>query len=71
MIYFVIELQTMPNNVAANIVTSYYDRAEAERQYYLALAAAAVSTLPVHAAALLTNDGTMIMHKSYTHAQVK
>lgn len=66
--YIVIEIQTNADGTVGNLVYSYTDRNEAERQYHLILASAAVSELPAHSAVMLTNDGRCIMSQCYKHA---
>ena len=56
--YIVIELQTNNvNGTVGNLVYAYANRNDAERKYHLILADAAVSTINVHAAVLMTNEG--------------
>ena len=64
--YIVIELQTS-NGTTANIVTTYATREQAESKYHTILAAAAVSSVEIHAATILTPDGFQLMHEAYTH----
>jgi hypothetical protein len=61
----VIEIQTNENGTVGNLVYAFQDRSAAERQYHLVLAAAAITTLPMHAAVMLTNDGNIIAHQVY------
>jgi hypothetical protein len=63
--YIVIEIQTNIDGTVGNLVYAYQDRQQAERQYHLILAAAAISGLPVHAAVMLRNDGSVIEHQAY------
>lgn len=65
--YIVIELQTNADGVVANLVYQYNSRDEAESKFHYILAAAAVSTLPVHAAVMLTNAGTTVKSEYYRH----
>lgn len=67
--YIVIELQTAADGTVGNLVYAYDDRNAAEQKYHLILAAAAVSTLPSHAAVLLTSEGITLMHACYHHMQ--
>lgn len=64
--YIVIELQTN-NGSTANIVTTHDTREEAESKYHTILAAAAVSSVEIHAATILTPDGFQLMCQSYHH----
>lgn len=65
--YIVIELQTNADNAVANLVYQYASRDEAESKFHSILASAAVSSLPVHAAVMLTNAGTMVKSEYYRH----
>ena len=64
--YIVIELQTT-GGVTANIVTAYADFAVALQKYYTILAAAAVSSVEIHAAVMLNAKGELLRHESFTH----
>lgn len=65
--FVVIELQTNSDGTCGNFVWAFETRAEAESKYHSVLAAAAVSTVRVHAAVLLQNDGMCLASKAYTH----
>lgn len=67
--YIVIELQTMADGKVANLVTQHASRAEAESKYFSVLAAAALSGLPCHAAALMTSTGTLIESRHYLRGE--
>ena len=67
--YIVMELQTAADGTVANLVSQFDDRLAAESTYHSILAAAAVSQLPIHAAMIFTNDGTMVMSSYYVHEQ--
>lgn len=67
MTFLVIEIQTNTDGTVGNLISAYTERNLAEQKYYTVLAAAAVSTLPTHAVALLTNDGQPVMHAVYRH----
>ena len=64
--FVVIELQTIGNTVA-NQVWAFESRDAAFNKYHTVLAAAAISTLPVHAAVILDNYGRQIAAQSFTH----
>lgn len=66
--YIVIELQTTGNSTA-NIVTSYDSKEQAESAYYAILSAAAVSSVPVHSAVIITEEGYPLMSGHYKHEQ--
>jgi len=65
--YIVIELQTNEEGQTANIVQSYSDRNEAASRYHQILAAAAISDVKKHAAALLNEDGFCEKSEFYEH----
>ena len=67
--YLVIEIQTNSDGTVGNLVYSYADRNEAERQYHLVLSSAAVSALPAHAAVLMTSEGQSLERKCYHHVE--
>lgn len=58
--YIVLEMQTHADGNVGTLLTAYDSLHEAESKYYTVLAAAALSTLPVHSAMLLTNNGTTL-----------
>lgn len=64
--YIVIELQTT-NNQTSYIVTTHPTREEAESKFHLILSAAAVSAIPIHAAAILDEFGCILANGSYVH----
>lgn len=67
--YIVVEIQTNANGTIGNLVTAYNDRDQAEHKYHEVLAAAAISSLPIHAAVMLTNEGFLEKHERYIHEQ--
>ena len=67
--YIVLELQTNADGGVGTLVTAFDDWNQAESKYHTVLASAAISSLPCHAAVLLTHDGCMLSNKSYEHAQ--
>lgn len=69
MIYIVTEFQTSNDNTVAVLTNNFTDRQAAESKYHNILSFAAASTLPVHAASIITNEGALIEHKSYKHIQ--
>ena len=64
--FIVIELQTT-NGQTAHIVTTHTTREEAESKFHLILSSAAVSTIPIHAAAILDEFGCILANGSYIH----
>ena len=65
--FIVIEMQTDSENNVATIVDTYATQNEADSKFFLILSAAAVSSVPLHAAAILRNDGRMVRFESYNH----
>ena len=65
--YILIELQTNRDGTVGNIVTAYDELSQAESAWHSVLAAAAISTLPVHAAVLINNLGEVVESRCYTH----
>lgn len=65
--YIVIELQKNTDGVVANIVTSHATLAEAESKFYSILAAAAVNSVPVHSAIIVSEEGFPVKHQCYKH----
>lgn len=65
--FIVVELQTMQDGTVANITTAYETQNAAESAYHSILAAAAISTLPCHAAVIMSGEGFPIAHACYKH----
>lgn len=65
--YIVIEIQTMPDGSVAHLVTVKNTRAEAESTWHSIMAAAAISTLPTHAATILDSAGFSLLSGVYHH----
>lgn len=65
--YVVLEMQTMADGNVACLVTAYDSQMQAESAYHSILASAALSSLPRHAATLLTSDGSAQMYQHYEH----
>ena len=65
--YIILEMQTYADGNIGTLVFTRETRLEAESKYHEVLAAAAISSLPMHAAVLMTNEGNVISHQSYTH----
>lgn len=64
--YIVIEAQT--NNDTTNTITNTYSYYPvAEQAYHTILAAAAVSTVPIHSASMLTERGNLVKYECYEH----
>ena len=63
--YIVIELQTNSDGTVGNLVYAFDDIQSAESKYHAVLAVAALTTLPMHACALLQSDGKMLARQAY------
>jgi len=68
--YIVIEIQVSEQGTTSTIVAAYSDYWTAQQKYHAILAAAAVSALPVHSAAILTPFGDTIEKQSYNRMTV-
>ena len=70
--FYIIETQTTydgdGNKKGATIVTVKNTRNEAESEYHRILQYAAISSVPIHGAVILTDECTPLMYKSYVHA---
>lgn len=67
--FLVMEIQKFQNGNFSTPVTAYPTREKAESKYYSILASAAVSTLPLHAAVLMTEEGYVLSSQSYKHVE--
>lgn len=67
--YIVIEIQKSAENTIATLVNSYANISDAENKYHTVLAFAAISALPIHSCAMLSEDGYLIKRESYIHQQ--
>lgn len=65
--YIVIELQTNADGAIGNIVTAFNSEEQAFAKYHAILSAAAVSSLPCHAAVILDNKGMQIAAQYFKH----
>lgn len=65
--FIVVEIQT--DKTSAILATAYEDMLEAENKYHTVLAAASISSVPVHSCSMLTEDGELIKHDSYDHRE--
>ena len=74
--YYIIEIQKYANGEYGHLIHWASDadadlaRMKAESKYHEVLAAAAISELPQHSAALLASDGTELMRQCYVHTAV-
>ena len=65
--YIVFEIQTNADGTLGTLTSTYTDKAEAESAYHLKLGSAAISALPVHSVAMLTEEGFELKHECYKH----
>lgn len=65
--YIVIEMQKNTDGHVTTLVTEHATLAEAESKYHSVLAYAAVSVLPCHSAAILSDEGFCVDSKCYKH----
>lgn len=66
MTYLVIELQTT-NNITSHLAWSYDNIEQAESKYHSVLSVAAISSIPIHAAVILNQEGNTIKSWFYEH----
>ena len=64
--YIVMELQTT-SGTTSNIVTQFDNLPAAEQQFYLICSSAVVSSVPVHAAAIIDEHGYPVRNECFTH----
>lgn len=65
--YIIVELQTAQDGTCSHLVYTTTNEDEAWSKYHQILSYAAVSSLPAHAAVILSNDGTPIANHCYIH----
>lgn len=65
--FLVVELQTNDQGVTAFLTDTKATRAAADQKYHTILAAAAVSGLPIHSAAILDPTGRCVMNECYVN----
>lgn len=70
MLFIVIEVQS-DGTTASTLVNSYADRNQAESKFHQILTAAAVSSVPIHSAVLMTDRGKTLKTETYTHEEVE
>lgn len=70
--YTILEQQTFENGtVAVPPIQTREDRNEAYSVYYMTLAAAAISSVPMHSVTLLENTGREVEHQCFMHEQAE
>ena len=65
--YYIIEIQKYQDGTFGHLVHYADTRNRAESKYHEVLAAAAISELPQHSAALISDQGFPILNQCYTH----
>lgn len=65
--YLVIEIQTDADGNVATLITQKDDLNEATSVFYSVLSAAAVSSVPLHAAVLMMNNGAVVKREMFDH----
>lgn len=65
--YLVMEIQTWDTGAVQTPTYAYDTQAKAESKYHAILSSAAVGTLPIHAAVLLTAEGYVLESRFYEH----
>ena len=65
--YIILELQTNADGTVGTLINAYADKNEAESQYHRVLMSAAISSLPMHTAFMLTADGYVVKSECYKH----
>lgn len=63
--FAVIELQK--TETLATLVDTYATRAEADSKFHAILSAAAVSSIPIHSAVIIDENGLLMANGTYTH----
>ena len=64
---YVIEIQTNADGTAGTLVYDCPDRIAAYAKYHTVLAAAAESSVLVHACTILTREGVQLEHEHFVH----
>ena len=65
--YYIVELQTLADGQAANLVYTAEEKNQALSKYHEILHYAAISGLPCHAAVVLENDGRQIAREAFVN----
>lgn len=68
--YLVVEIQKFPNGSMSTPSYAFDNLNSAEAKYHTILAAAAVSSLPVHSCILMSEEGFPLRHECYKHELV-
>ena len=65
--YIVLEIQKSSETQVATLVNSFENMNDALSKYHLILSAAAISSVPLHSAALISERGKMLKYEYYDH----
>lgn len=65
--YLVMEIQKFDNGAISTPTYAYDTRNSAEAKFHSILAAAAVSSLPMHSCVMITEDGRVVRNEHYEH----
>lgn len=65
--FIVFEIQTHADGTVGTLVNTADTYNEAKSIYHTKLAAAAISTVPIHAVVILNSDGVVSDQESYRH----
>ncbi len=67
--YLVLEIQTAADGKVSTLITAKDSLNEAMSAFYMILSAAAVSSVPVHAAVLMMNNGAVVKSEVFDHRE--
>ena len=70
MMYAVLEMQKTGETLSV-ITTTFEDRQTAESKFHQVLQYAAVSNVPIHSAAIMSEDGSLLKRESFRHTVVE
>ena len=65
--FIVVEAQVNADKTVGVIPTAYENENQAKSKYHTVLSAAAISSVPIHTAFLLTDDGYAISSECFRH----
>lgn len=65
--FFVIEIQILPNGTPNLLHFEYEDKYKAYEKYHYILAEAAVSSCLIHTAVIMQSDGRIVIKETFTH----
>lgn len=67
--YAVVELQKTNDSTLLHLINSYQTINEAYNKYHTILAAAAISTVPLHSAVILSETGDVLSTEHFVHEE--